>query len=204
MWNYLTNSFLYPAQVLIVSLFTIFFFLVRSFPRILKLLFSLFSSQCLWYQKCGFSHQAILHFSADTNSLSFKLTPFWYCHAKSCQSGPTLHDPMGCSLPGSTVLGILQAKILEWVAIPFSGGSSQPRDQTHISKSPALAGGFFITSATQEAQFWYYGLDSKTSAYNAGDLGSIAESGRSPGEGNGNPLQYSYLENPMDGGGYCP
>ena len=44
------------------------------------------------------------------------------------------------------------------------------------------------------------GWDGKASAYNAGDLGSISGSGRSPGEGNGNPLQYSYLENPMDGG----
>ena len=40
--------------------------------------------------------------------------------------------------------------------------------------------------------------DGKTSAYNVGDLGSIPGSGRSPGEGNGNPLQYSCLENPMD------
>ena len=44
------------------------------------------------------------------------------------------------------------------------------------------------------------GLDSKVCAYNAGDLGSIPGLGRSPGEGNGNPLQYSCLENPMDGG----
>ena len=44
------------------------------------------------------------------------------------------------------------------------------------------------------------GSDGKAFAYNAGDLGSILGSGRSPGEGNGNPLQYSYLENPMDGG----
>ena len=42
--------------------------------------------------------------------------------------------------------------------------------------------------------------DGKASAYNAGDLGLIPGSGRSPGEGNGNPLQYSCLENPMDGG----
>ena len=40
----------------------------------------------------------------------------------------------------------------------------------------------------------------KKSAYNAGDLGLIPGSGRSPGEGNGNPLQYSCLENPMDKG----
>ena len=44
------------------------------------------------------------------------------------------------------------------------------------------------------------GSDGKASAYNAGDPGSIPESGRSPREGNGNPLQYSCLENPMDGG----
>ena len=42
------------------------------------------------------------------------------------------------------------------------------------------------------------GSDGKASAYNAGDLGLIPGSGRSPGEGNGNPLQYSCLENPMD------
>ena len=44
--------------------------------------------------------------------------------------------------------------------------------------------------------------DGKASAYNAGDPGSIAGSGRSPGEGNGNPLQYSCLENLMDGGAW--
>ena len=42
------------------------------------------------------------------------------------------------------------------------------------------------------------GSDGKASAYNAGDPGSIPGSGRSPGEGNGNPLQYACLENPMD------
>ena len=46
------------------------------------------------------------------------------------------------------------------------------------------------------------GLDGKASACNAGDLGSIPGSGRSPGEGNGNPLQYSCLENSMDGGAW--
>ena len=46
------------------------------------------------------------------------------------------------------------------------------------------------------------GSDGKVSAYNAGDLGSNPRMGRSPGEGNGNPLQYSCLENPMDGGAW--
>ena len=46
---------------------------------------------------------------------------------------PILCDPMDCRPPGSSVNGILQARILEWVAIPFSRGSSQPRDQTQVS-----------------------------------------------------------------------
>ena len=49
------------------------------------------------------------------------------------QSCLTLCDSMDCSLPGSSVHGILQARILEWVAIPFSRGSSQPRDGTQVS-----------------------------------------------------------------------
>ena len=46
---------------------------------------------------------------------------------------PTLCDPMDCSLPGSSVHGIFQARIMEWVAISFSRGSSQPRDRTQVS-----------------------------------------------------------------------
>ena len=53
--------------------------------------------------------------------------------AKSLQSCPTLCDPIDSSSPGSTVHVISQARILEWVAISFSRGSSQPRDGTHIS-----------------------------------------------------------------------
>ena len=51
----------------------------------------------------------------------------------SCQ---TLCDPMDCSLPGSSLHGILQARVLEWVAISFSTGSSQPRVQTRVSCIP--------------------------------------------------------------------
>ena len=54
-------------------------------------------------------------------------------HAKSLQLCLTLGDPMDCSPPGSSVRGILQARILEWVAMPSSRGSSQPRDQTRVS-----------------------------------------------------------------------
>ena len=52
---------------------------------------------------------------------------------KVTQSHPTLCDPMDCSPPGSSVHGILQARKLEWVAISFSRGPSQPRDQTQVS-----------------------------------------------------------------------
>ena len=68
---------------------------------------------------------------------------------KSPQWYPTLCDPTDCSPPGSSVHGILQARILEWVAMPSSRGSSQSRDGTWLS--PALAGEFFTTSATWEA-----------------------------------------------------
>ena len=49
-------------------------------------------------------------------------------HAKSIQLYPTMCDPVDCSLPSSSVHGILQTKILEWVAMPSSKGSSQHRD----------------------------------------------------------------------------
>ena len=59
-----------------------------------------------------------------------------------------LTDLMDCRLQGFSVHGILQARILAWVAIPFSRGSSQPRDRTQVS---LIAGGFFTHLAIQEA-----------------------------------------------------
>ena len=61
------------------------------------------------------------------------------------QSCPTLGDPMDCSLSGSSVHGILQERILEWVAISFSRGSSRPRDGTWAS---CIAGRFFSVCFT--------------------------------------------------------
>ena len=64
-----------------------------------------------------------------------------------------LCDPVNCSLPGSSVCGILQARILEWFAMPSSWGSSRPRDGTLVSlTSPAVAGGLLTTRTTREAQ----------------------------------------------------
>ena len=60
------------------------------------------------------------------------------------QSCPTLCNPMDCSLPGSSVSGILQARILEWVAMSSSKGSSWPRIQAYVS---CITGGFFITKS---------------------------------------------------------
>ena len=79
--------------------------------------------------------------------------------------------------------------------------------------SPALAGGFFTTAPPRKptGPGWKHvnwldgfpgGSEGRESAYNAGDLGSIPGSGRSPGGGNGNPLQYFCLENPMDRGAW--
>ena len=169
---------------------------------------------------------------------------------------------MDSSSSGSFHLWISQARILKWIAIYFSKGSSWPSNQTHVS---CLVSGFFTieppgklsNSIDTIKMIWYVssprifikpnwgkiailirfeekfgwcdislikgknylredlfqtslipwwvldfpgGSDGKASAYNAGDPGSIPGWGRSPGEGNGNPLQYSCLENPMDGG----
>ena len=63
------------------------------------------------------------------------------------QTCPTLCNPMDCSTPGSCVHGILQARIPQWVAIPFSRGYSRPRDRTWVS---CIAGRLFTISATRE------------------------------------------------------
>ena len=59
------------------------------------------------------------------------------------QSYPTLCNFMDCSPPGSSVHGISQAKILEWVTMPCPRGSSQTRDRTDVSCIPCISGGFF-------------------------------------------------------------
>ena len=64
---------------------------------------------------------------------------------------PTLCDPMDCSLPVSSVLGILQARILEWAAIPFSRRSSWSRDWTQVS---CISGRYFTIWAIREAPFF--------------------------------------------------
>ena len=65
-------------------------------------------------------------------------------------SRPTLCDPLDCSPPGSSVQGILQARLLEWVAMPSSRGFSNPGIEPKRLISSALAGGFFATTAAWE------------------------------------------------------
>ena len=136
------------------------------------------------------------------------------------QSCPNLCDPVDCSLPDSSVHGILQARILEWVSISFSRGSSQHRDWTWASR---IGGRHFNLWATclqcrrHRFDSWVgkicwrkdrlptpaflgfpCGLAGKDSACNVGDLGSVSGLVRSPGEGKDYPIQYSGLENSMD------
>ena len=77
-----------------------------------------------------------------------------YVHAKLFQSCPTPCDPMDCSPSGSSVHGILQARLLQWVSMPsmHSGDLPDPGIKPMSLLSLALAGGFFTTSATWEAR----------------------------------------------------
>ena len=71
-------------------------------------------------------------------------------HVKSFQSYLTIWDPMDYSLPGSSVHGILQARILGWVAMPSSKGSPNPWIKATSLMSPALAGEFFTNCTTSK------------------------------------------------------
>ena len=73
--------------------------------------------------------------------------------AKSLQSCATLCDPMDGSPPGSSIPGILQARILDCVALPSSRDLPNPEIEPASLMSPALAGGLFTTSTTREAHY---------------------------------------------------
>ena len=72
----------------------------------------------------------------------------WYCYCLVTKSSLTLCGPMDCSPPGSSVHGISQGRILEWVAISYSRASSWARDQTHVY---CITGRFYTIWATREA-----------------------------------------------------
>ena len=159
--------------------------------------------------------------------------------AKSCL---TLCNPMVYSPPGSSVHGIFQERILEWVVMPFSRRPSQPGEWTQVSLGLSTSDEIPEPEATGTAlHSWFHsswcpalnnytqggkempsercsgtelqdtirscrgfpgGSAGKESPNNAGDPSLIPESGRFPREGNGNPLQYSCLENLMDRGAW--
>ena len=101
-----------------------------SFTDVLGLAFLLILS--------SFFSPALLRYDGHITFCQFKVydkhtipNNSWSEVAQLC---PTLCNPMDCSLQGSSFHGIFQARVLEWVAISFSRGSSQPRDQTQVSR----------------------------------------------------------------------
>ena len=95
-----------------------------------------------WQQaESGSTERKVASAGPDSETCYCNLQGSRMCvHAKSLQSCPIQCDPMDYSLPGSSVHGILQARLLEWVSMSFSRGSSQPRDWTQVS---CIAGRFF-------------------------------------------------------------
>ena len=130
--------------------------------------------------------------------LKFVSNMFSESESEVAQLCPNLCDPMDCSPPGSSVHGIFQARVLEWVAISFSRGSSWPRDRTQVS---CIVGRCFTIWATRETCSQVTlktdtllgfpgGSVVKNPPANARDTGSIPGSGIFPGEGNGSPFQW--------------
>jgi len=105
-----------------------------------------------WFFSCALICMDVLGGSGSGTYVCVQsLEGFYYVHACMCAKSLhlclTLCNSLDCSPPGSSVHGILQARILEWVPMPSSRGSSQPRDWTQVSR---IAGGFFTTSTTWE------------------------------------------------------
>ena len=145
----------------------------------------------------------------------------WCLDTPSCL---TPCNPRDGSPPGSSVHWVLWARILEWVAMPSSRGSSQPRDWICILHVTCTGSwllyhwchlGCPVCTTVPSHRLAHLQLqlqrkrviflqignvksDGKESACNVGDPGLILGLGRSPGEGNGNPSQYSCLENSTD------
>ena len=80
-----------------------------------------------------------------------KICKMYFWRSEVAQSGPTLCDPLDCSLSSSSICGIFQARVLEWIAVSFSRGSSRPRNQTQVS---CIAGRRYTVWATTEATYF--------------------------------------------------
>ena len=100
-----------------------------------------------------------------SSTITFLCFPSFYClcvlkwKSEVTRSCPTLRDPLDCSPPGSSVHGIFQARVLEWIAISFSRASSWPRDGTQVSR---IAGRCFCHPSHQDQRNWsdeeHYGM----------------------------------------------
>ena len=121
-----------------------------SFYFPLKLLHFSFLTSGLRTSASSFRLQLLSSAFLECNKSSCCLLSMMCVCAQSLQSCPTLCEPMGYSPPASSVQGILQAQILEWVAMSSSRWSSQPRDGTHVSYVSCFAGRFFTHWATWE------------------------------------------------------
>ena len=88
------------------------------------------------------------HWTSEAAEFQFRSMKEKKANVLVSQGCPPLWDPMDCSLPGSSVHGLLQVRILEWVAIPFSRGSSPPRARTQVAYT---ARRFFTTWTTRKA-----------------------------------------------------
>ena len=99
------------------------------------------------YASCHISHFVLcfgrFHYDPFLTSKIFLGKKMYSCVLSCLTIVSNSLGPMDCSPLGSSFHGILQARILEWIAVPCSRGSSQPRDQTCISCSSCTAGGFF-------------------------------------------------------------
>ena len=115
-------------------------------------------------------------------------------HTKSLQLRPTRNNPMDCSPPGSSVHGILQARIL----LPFPTPGDLPNPGIEPSSLFLLHWQAVSLPLAPPGKPHFPGSSAVKNHLPMQDTGLIPRSGRSPGEGNGNALQYPCLENPMD------
>ena len=116
------------------------------------------------------------------------------------QSCPTLCDPMDCSLPGSSVMGFSRQEY--WIVLPFPSPGDLPNQGSNLGLLHCRQTLLPSEPPGRSNQVVLVIKNPPASAGDIRDEGSIPGSGRCPGVGNGNPLQYSCLENPMDRGAW--
>ena len=120
-----------------------------SFQNVVNVVTTIADIHCVLFmgQRLSWFFTSVIPFH-PLNPRRCVVVPTLLCCCLVTQSCPTLCNPMDYSLSGSTVHGILQANVLEWVSMPSSRESSQSSDQTQVSH---IAGGFFTSWDTREA-----------------------------------------------------